>query len=492
MGTSPAAGGLEAERSGRSLPARVGVFGIGLAAYWPQFAGLQDRCRAYQQRVEERVRAFGAEVISGGLVDSAQAAREAGDGFAQAQVDLVFCHAVTYATSSQVLPVAQAASAPVVLLALQPGPTLDYPNTDTAEWLANCAACCVPEIAGAFTRAGVSYDTIAGTIEDDDRAWEKIASWVRAASVARTIRRARIGFLGHTYPGMLDLYTDFTAVHGQLGAHVEVLEIDDLSARTADIDRRALADKLVEIRKMFAFADPSADPIAGPVEDEQLDWSARVAVGLDRLVADFELDALTYYYRGLDGNEAERLTAGVIVGNSLLTARGVPTSGEGDLKTNIAQLILDRLGAGGSYTEYYALDFADNFVLMGHDGPGHIAIADGRPVLRALKLFHGKRGAGLSVEFKVRQGPVSILGCTQTAGGRFKLIAAEGESIPGDTFRIGNTNSRLRFRLKPAEFLEAWCAEGPTHHVALGVGHRVDDISRLARLLGLPMAVVGR
>ena len=474
------------------VPARVGVFGIGLAAYWPQFAGLQDRCRAYQARVEERVRAFGAEVVSAGLVDSAPAARKAGDLFAQAQVDLVLCHAVTYATSSQVLPAVQAARVPVVLLALQPTPALDYPNIDTAEWLANCAACCVPELAGAFTRAGVAYDTVAGTIEGDDRAWGKIASWVKASAVARAVRRARIGFLGHTYPGMLDLYTDFTAVHGQLGAHVEVLEIDDLAARTDDIDRKVIADKVAEIRDTFTFADPSADPIAGPVESEQLEWSAKVAVGLDRLVADFDLDALTYYYRGRDGNEAERLAGGVIVGNSLLTARGVPTSGEGDLKTNVAQLILDRLGAGGSYTEYYALDFADDFIVMGHDGPGHLAIAEGKPILRSLKLYHGKRGSGLSVEFKVRQGPVTILGCTQTADGRLKLIAAEGESIPGDTLRIGNTNSRLRFRLPPPDFFEAWCAEGPTHHVALGVGHRVDDIARVARLLGLQMAVVAR
>ena len=252
-----------------------------------------------------------------------------------------------------------------------------------------------------------------------------------------------------------------------------------------------VAAKEDEIRAMFAFADPAADPIAGPIEAEQLDWSARVAVGLDRLVEDFGLDALTYYYRGAGGNEAERLGAGVIVGNSLLTARGVPTAGEGDLKTNVAQLILDRLGAGGSYTEYYALDFEEDFVLMGHDGPGHVAIAQEQPTLRALKLYHGKRGAGLSVEFKVRYGPVTIVGCTQTAEGKLKLIVGEGESIPGDTFRIGNTNSRLRFPLGPAEFLERWCAEGPTHHVALGVGHRAAEVRRVASLLGLAYAEVG-
>jgi len=471
--------------------ARVGVFGIGLEAYWDQFPGLLDRITAYQRRVEDRVGELGGDVVSAGLVDTAPKAREAGERFATGRVDLVLCHAVTYATSSQVLPALQAAGVPVVLLGLQPTATLDYPSTGTGEWLASCAACCVPEIAGACTRARIPYDTVAGTIEDDERAWSRIAAWVRAAGVVRALRSSRIGFLGHTYAGMLDLYTDFTAVQAQTGAHVEILEIDDLGARVAAATAGEVNAKLDEIRAMFTFADPSSDPIAGPIDDEQLDWSAWVAVGLDRLAVDFDLDALTYYYRGLGGNEAERLGAGVIVGNSLLTARGIPTAGEGDLKTNLAQLVLDRLGAGGSYTEWYALDFAEDLTLMGHDGPAHIAIAEGRPTLRSLKVFHGKRGAGLSVETKVRFGPVTIVGCTQTADGRLKLIIAEGESVPGATMRIGNTNSRLRFALPPAELLERWCAEGPTHHVALGVGHRAEEVRRVAQLLDLEWTRVG-
>ncbi|MEN3310771.1 MAG: L-arabinose isomerase, partial [Actinomycetota bacterium] len=290
--------------------------------------------------------------------------------------------------------------------------------------------------------------------------------------------------------GMLDMYSDFTQVHAQTGAHVEVLEIDDLvklveSAEAAEVERKG-----EEIRETFDLADAGVDPIAADITPEIFDWSARVAVGLDRLVQDFELDGLTYYYRGVNGNAAERVTAGLIVGNSLLTARGVPASGEGDLKTNIGMLLLDRLGAGGSYTEFYALDFDEEFVLMGHDGPAHLAIAEGRPVARALKLYHGKAGAGLSVEMKVRLGPVTILGVTQTADGRLKLIAAEGESIAGPTFRIGNTNSRIRFAAAPTAFFDAWCAEGPTHHVALGVGHQVARLRKVCDLLGLELAVV--
>jgi L-arabinose isomerase len=470
---------------------RVGVFGIGLAAYWPQFEGLRERLEGYQRGIEDRLAGMGAEVVSAGLVDTAQAARQAGATLAASRLDLVLVYAATYATSSQVLPVVQAAAdVPVLVLNLQPTRTLDYEGMTTGEWLANCSACCVPELAGAFTRARIPYRTVTGTLVDGDPAWGALREWLDAAAAVHSLRNARIGFLGHTYPGMLDLYSDFTQVHAQTGAHVEVLEIDDLVERVESADAEAVARKGDAIRQTFDLAEGGVDPIAVEITPEVFEWSARVAVGLDRLVEDFELDGLTYYHRGVGGNIAERVAAGLIVGNSLLTARGVPAAGEGDLKTNLAMLLLDRLGAGGSYTEFYALDFEEEFVLMGHDGPGHLAIADGRPVARALALYHGKAGAGLSIEMTVRLGPVTILGVTQTADGRLKLLAAEGESIAGPTFRIGNTNSRIRFASEPTAFFDAWCAEGPTHHVALGIGHQLSRVRKVADLLGLELAVV--
>jgi L-arabinose isomerase len=471
-------------------PVRVGIFGIGLAAYWPQFDGLHERLEGYQRGIEAHLESMGAEVFSVGLVDTAEEARKAGEALAAARLDLLLLYTATYATSSQVLPTVQAVDAPVVILNLQPTRTLDYEAMTTGEWLANCSACCVPEIAGAFTRARIPYRTVTGTLLDGDPAWDVLREWLDAASAVRSLRTARVGFLGHTYPGMLDLYSDFTQVHAQTGAHVEVLEIDDLVERVEAADVAAVARKGEEIRQTFELANAGTDPIAAEITPEIFDWSARVAVGLDRLVQDFELDALTYYYRGVGGSIGERVAAGLIVGNSLLTARGVPAAGEGDLKTNLAMLLLDRLGCGGSYTEFYALDFDDDFILMGHDGPGHLAIADGRPVARALKLYHGKSGAGLSIEMTVRLGPVTILGLSQTADGRLKLLAAEGESIAGPTFKIGNTNSRIRFRSEPAGFFDAWCAEGPTHHVALGVGHQVSRLRKVADLLGLELAIV--
>lgn len=462
--------------------ARIGVFGIGLAAYWPQFPGLKERLEGYQQQVERQVKGFGATVVSAGLVDTAERAKEAAQQFAREGVDLILCYVGTYATSSQVLPVVQRTHVPVVVLNLQPTPALDYENTDTGEWLANCSACCVPEISNAFARSRVDFHVVSGVLTGDQKAWCEIRSWCKAAIAARALRESRVGFLGHTYPGMLDMYSDFTMVQAQAGAHVEVLEMCDLAKLVHEATDEEVAAKRRQAMEVFAVADS--------VVDEDLTWAARVAVGLDRLTESFDLNGLTYYYRGVDGNEYERLGAGLILGNSLLTARGIPASGEGDLKTCLAMLIMDRLGAGGSYTEFYAMDFVDNFVLMGHDGPGHIAISEEKPILRGLGLYHGKRGNGVSVEFKVRTGPITILGITQTAEGNLKMLAAQGESIPGPILRIGNTNSRLKFGLGPAEFVNKWCMEGPTHHCALGVGHEMETLRKVSKLLHIPLVEI--
>ena len=380
--------------------AKIGLFGIGLAAYWPQFPGLKERLEGYLEHVGGELGKL-ALVANAGLVDDAPKAREAGDYFARENVDLIFCYVSTYATSSQVLPAVQRRKAPVVILNLQPSDALDYENTDTGEWLANCCACCVPEISCSFARSDIKFNVVTGMLYDDEIAWGEIGDWVQAANVMSNLNYGRAGFLGHTYPGMMDLYSDFTMHQGKLGMHVEVLEMCDLKDRVESVSQGEVDNKVEETRDVFEVDDSA--------KEEGLRWAAKVSVGLDHLVEDFDLDSLAYYYRGTDGNEYERLGAGLIVGNSLLTARGIPCSGEGDLKNAVAMLIMDRFGAGGSYTEFIAMDFKDDFLLMGHDGPGHIAISDRKPILRGLELFHGKSGHGVSVEFNVKTGPVTIL-----------------------------------------------------------------------------------
>lgn len=482
---------------------RIGLYSVGLRAYWDQFPGLRDRLIGYGQFIERRLATW-ADVQNFGLVDTESAGREAGEWLQARSVDMVFCHSATYTTSSTVLPVHQICPAPAVFLNLQPTARIDYQRTTTGEWLAHCNACSVPEFANVFNRAGIPFRVVNGLLGLDAtpaisladevtaerpeaiRAWREIEAWARAAGVKRTLQHSRFGFLGNTYSGMLDMYSDFTMIQAQTGLHVEVLEMSDLARLLKTVTPQEIRAKLDEVTAMFEISgDSPADPIARKPTDEQMQWSCTVAAAQEKLVREFDLDALAYYYHGAPGEDDEKLQAGCIVGHSLLTARGIPCAGEGDLKTAVAMKICDTLGVGGSYSEIVVVDYLDGTILLGHDGPFHVAIAEGRPMLRGLGLYHGKQGTGVSVEAKVRAGPVTTLNLTQTGDGRLKLISGQGESTDGPIMQIGNTQTPVRFREHPDDYLARWFAEAPTHHCALAVGHQAGLFRKVGQLLNI-------
>ena len=460
---------------------RVGLVAGGLGAYWPQFPDLLPQLRRSAERVAVRMRELGADVVDAGFVSDAQEGAAAAETLRAAGCDLIVGFLTTYMTATMLVPVAQRSCAPVLLINLQPTETMDHANFDTGQWLAYCGACPLPEMANTFLRCGIPFRSVSGYLEDE-RAWARIGRWVRAAGVRGALRRGRHGLMGHLYPGMLDVSADLTLVTAEFGGHVEVLEFDDLRVRVEKVTDAETEAKKKEATDVFAL-DPSVD-------DDDFAWAARVAAGLDRLIEDFGLDSLAYYHRGLAGEVHERLGAGMILGASLLTARGVPAAGEYELRTSLAMLIMDRLGAGGSFTEFQALDFLRGHVEMGHDGPAHLAIASGRPLLRGLGVYHGKRGFGVSVEFDVRRGPVTAFGIRQGRDGRFSFVASEGEVADGPHLKIGNTTSRVDFGRDPGEWTDAWSATGISHHWALGTGHRVADLRALADLLGVEMVEV--
>jgi L-arabinose isomerase len=467
-------------------PARIGFFSLGHEAYWPQFAGLKDRLMGYHRDFVKELRRRGLEVVDGGMGDCARAAFAIGDKLRQADVDLVICYHATYGSAANAFAAIHRAGRPTILAALQPTPGMDCRGATTFEQLCNDAICALPELACAMRRANLPIgDMIVGQLYNDERAWKRLEDWGRLARCLHVLRNARIGLMGHVYEGMLDMNSDPTMFDTQFGMHVEHLELDDLQVRVDAVEEAAVDEHVALIRQLFYFPPPGADPIAGPVKEENLRWAARVSLGLHKLVEDFKLTGLAYYYRGLNGNANEKLGCSLIVGSSLLTGRGVPIAGELDLKNCVAMLVMDRLGAGGSFTELHPLDFREDFVLVGHDGPHHVAIAEGKPVLRDLSVLHGKRGYGVSVEFSLKHGPITMLGLTQTHDGRFKFVLAEGESLPGPIPPTGNTNTRGKFKPDAPTFVERWSMAGPTHHFALGVGHHAGLLMKLAHVLGI-------
>ncbi|MGC9943228.1 MAG: arabinose isomerase [Verrucomicrobiota bacterium] len=464
---------------------RIGLFGIGLDTYWPQFKGLKARLGHHLKQVQGKLARPGVEIVNLGLIDSPPKAVEAGHRFRREDVDLIFIHVTTYALSATVLPVVQRAKVPVVVLNLAPEPAMDYAQFNrlkdrtamTGKWLENCNACAVPEIANLFKRANIPFHQITGILHDDPVCWDEVDAWIEAGRVAGIMFHNRLGLMGHYYGGMLDVASDLTQHCVTFGGHMEIIEVDELARMRREVTARQITGRVNEFHEKFEVGK-------GCVRAE-LERAARTSVALDRLVKEHDLGSLAYYYSGTGNPDNEDAISSIILGNSLLTARGIPVAGEYEIKNAQAMKIMDAFGAGGSFTEYYAMDFKDDVVLMGHDGPGHVGIAQGKTKVRPLTVYHGKVGRGLSVEMSVKHGPVTLLSVVQTADGRLKFLVAEAESVSGPILEIGNTNSRYRFSIGARRFVNEWNAHGPAHHCAVGLGHISGKIEKLGLLLGV-------
>lgn len=477
--------GISENADSRHNPVAIGLFSIGLDVYWRQFEGLEQRLMRYNESIAAHLAASGARVVNLGLIDTTEKAIEAGHEFRRSDVDLIFLHVGTYALSATVLPVVRRAKVPVIILNLAPGPAIDYATFNsmrdrhhmTGEWLAWCGSCPVPEIANVFNRCRVPFHQITGMLDAEDPAWREMDDWVQAVSVAHKLEHNHLGLMGHYYGGMLDIYSDLTQQCATFGGHIEMIEVDELAALREAVSCSEKEDRVASFFKAFDI-QPDCAP-------EEIEKSAITSVALDRLVENHGLGSMAYYHKGTGNPANEEAISSIILGNSLLTARGVPVAGEYEVKNVQAMKIMDSFGAGGSFSEYYATDFNDDVVLCGHDGPGHLAIAEGKAKVKPLRAYHGKVGRGLSVEMSVKNGPVTLLSVVDSAEGRLKLLVAEGESVPGPILEIGNTNSRYRFPLGARKFINDWNSHGPAHHCAIGVAHIAGKLKKFGALLGL-------
>lgn len=467
---------------------KVGLFGIGLDTYWPQFDGLLDNLKTYQEQINNRIANYGVEVIDAGMVDNPLRAREAADYLKSQDVEIVFLFVSTYALSSTVLPVAQKLKVPVVILNLQPVAELDYEAFNnlgdrgkmTGLWLEHCQSCSVPEIANVFNRSGIQYDFVTGYLQDEE-AWTEIQAWTEAAHVASAMRNNRLGVLGHYYCGMLDVYSDLTKQSAVFGTHIEILEMCELKKYRDEATDREVQSKIQEFTTAF--------DVAPECETSELERAARTSVALDMLIKKRNLGSMAYYYEGESGNEYENIVTSVIAGNTLLTGKNIPIAGECEVKNAQAMKIMSEFGAGGSFSEFYLMDFKDDVVMLGHDGPAHSVIAEGRVKLVPLPVYHGKPGKGLSIQMTVKHGPVTLLSVVEGKDGVF-LLVAEGESVAGPVLEIGNTNSRYRFSIGAKKFMNDWSKQGPSHHCAIGVGHIAHKIEKLGQILGIEVVKI--
>lgn len=475
----------------KARTANVGIFGVGYHVYWEQFPGLLDELMAKLEVLVGRVAATGVRVHNFGMVDKAQAAYALAPQLKAADLDLVFCDMLTYATSATFGVLVRSLDVPIVLVALQPMAAMDYARATTRMQLANDDFCSVPEFTGVALRMGKRPpELILGTLDNDPQAEAELADWCDVAMALHDVRRARIGHFGHPIEHMLDMQVDQTALTAAFGCHIVQTEADDLLRLEREVTSAEVQRKRGEILALFETPEPGADPLTRRLTDEHLNLAALVAVTLDKFIEQHQLDGLAYYYEGEPGSRLRELVTNLIVGNSLLTAAGFPMCGESDLKTCLAMLLMDRIDIGGSFAEFHPIDFREGFVLVGHDGPHHLNIADGKPALRSLTQYHGKPGHGASVEFRLKEGPITMLSIGVKATGGFRFVLAEGESVRGAIPATGNTNTRGFFKPDIRTFLKRWVSAGPTHHFALGTGHRAETLRRIGTALGVECVVI--
>lgn len=461
---------------------RIGLLPTGHHYYWEQYPRLKQMGLNMYAGLRSLLEPLG-DVVAPELVDTPEKSRAAGALLAQEEVDLVLVFPFGYTPSMDMLPALLPLSVPVRILNAHEDSRYEYATADTTDYLHHEGVCCVPELAGALVNIGRRFRVRTGHF-GDARLRQELRADCNGAAAARVFRGLNMGLVGHVYPGMTDMPIDESRLLRATGRMLVRPEVEEFENAFHAVTEDQLEEMFTQFREMYEVDDS--------VTRTHMRFSAQAAVAYDTVIRRHDIAAFGYYWWG----EREFMTqlraqSGLAV--SRLAALGRPGVTEGDVKTAMAMKILDLLGGGGMFVEFFAMDLEENSILMGHDGPSNINVAAGRPRLMHLDTHHGKSGHGLGIDFDMQAGPVTLLNLTQfDAGETFKLVYTVAEIIPGSILNIGNPNARVRIEDPLPEFIDAWCQEGPSHHIALGVGDHSLALESFAEAMAFPITRIGR
>ena len=452
---------------------RIGLLSTGHKMYWNQFPGLKEMGMRMHDKLIDKLSRIG-EVVTCELVDTKEKAIEAGRFFLKQDIDLLLIFPFGYTTGMCVVPVVKNLNVPLRIINAHEDEVYDYKTADTAIYLHHEGVCCIPEYAGALVELGKKFRVRTGHF-GDKRLWDEIASDCLGAAAAMRFKNMNFAVIGETYTNMTDMPTDehrLMKTTGNLLIRPEVEEIEEAYKRVTD---GQCEDMVRQFRAMYE--------VDQTVTDEHMRLSAKIAVAFEEVINKYDINAFGYYWWG-EKELITQLRAQSALAVSRLAAMGRPGVTEGDVKTAMAMKILDLLGGGGMFIEFFSMDFKNDILLVGHDGPSNIAVAEGKPRLQHLEVHHGKTGSGLGIDYEIKEGPVTLVNLTQfDAGDTFKIVYTIGKTEQGDILNIGNPNCRIRLQKPLHQFMDDWCQQGPSHHLALGIGDHSDALNTFAEAM---------
>ncbi|MBM4095086.1 MAG: hypothetical protein FJ276_37605, partial [Planctomycetes bacterium] len=344
-----------------SVRPKIGLLPTGHNYYWDQFPALRDLGMGMYGHLRDLLDRY-ADVVAPELVDSPDQARLAGEMFRREGVDLLLVFPFGYTPSMNIIPAVADLKVPIRLLNAHEDRCYDYATADTTQYLHHEGVCCIPEFAGALTSLHKPFRVRTGCF-DDPRLQRELASDFRGAAAARVFRRMNVGLIGEVYTGMADMPVDehrLLRATGQLLKRPEVEEIENAYLR---VTQDQLEDMYRQFRDMYDVDES--------VTNDHLRFSAQVAVAFDEVITRHDIYAFGFYWWG-ERELVTQLRAQAALAVSRLAAQGRPGVTEGDVKTAMAMKILDLLGGGGMFVEFFSMDFDENFILMGHDGPSNV------------------------------------------------------------------------------------------------------------------------
>ena len=455
------------------LKPTIGLLPTGLNMYFHQYPNLKQMGMAMYDKLVARLSEY-AEVISPGLVDTYEAAVNAADVLSKGDIDILLIFPFGYTTGMMIVPTVKATNGPIRLVNAHEDSSYDYKNADTELYLHHEGACPIPEYSCTLVALKRKFQVLTGYFGNEDF-WTEIRRHCMGAAAAKAYSKCRFGVIGNTYTNMVDMPVDdhrILKATGQLVCRPEIEEIEQAYDRVTE---EQLQEMYKEFREYYDVDDT--------VTDEHMRESAKIAVAFDEIIRKYNIDGFGYYWWGQTEKTIE-LRGQSALAASRLTAMGIPGVTEGDVKAAMAMKVLNLLGGGGMFLEFFSQDFDENFIMMGHDGPSNVDLAVGKPKLQNLTIHHGKIGEGLGIDFNMKLGTCTILNLTQVGTGKtFKLIYTVAEIVPGDILNIGNPNCRIRMTKPIPEFFNDWCIQGPGHHSALGIGDLSKEIEVFAQAM---------